>query len=88
VHQRLLGQKRKCRCLRFIAPCACFSAMELFCRELGTNCRRGVALSCSVCTPRDQHHLVCIGCGRTEEFESAPVLTAGEAPAPAPRDFA
>lgn len=23
------------------------------------------------------HHLVCVGCGRTEEFESAAVLTAG-----------
>ncbi|HYP04127.1 MAG TPA: Fur family transcriptional regulator [Cyanobium sp.] len=27
---------------------------------------------------RDHHHLVCVGCGRTEEFESTEVLTAGE----------
>lgn len=26
---------------------------------------------------RDHHHLVCVGCGRTEEFESLPVLEAG-----------
>lgn len=26
---------------------------------------------------RDHHHLVCVGCGRTEEFESLPVLQAG-----------
>lgn len=28
---------------------------------------------------RDHHHLVCVGCGRTEEFESDEVLAAGEA---------
>ena len=27
---------------------------------------------------RDHHHLVCVRCGRTEEFESAAVLQAGE----------
>ena len=27
---------------------------------------------------RDHHHVVCIRCGRTEEFESEPVLAAGE----------
>ena len=27
---------------------------------------------------RDHHHVVCIRCGRTEEFESAPVIHAGE----------
>ena len=26
---------------------------------------------------RDHHHLVCIRCGRTEEFESTPVIEAG-----------
>ncbi|MBM5801720.1 MAG: transcriptional repressor [Cyanobacteria bacterium K_DeepCast_35m_m2_023] len=30
---------------------------------------------------RDHHHLVCVRCGRTEEFESAAVLQAGEAAA-------
>ncbi|MBW4530823.1 MAG: transcriptional repressor [Aphanothece saxicola GSE-SYN-MK-01-06B] len=30
---------------------------------------------------RDHHHLLCVRCGRTEEFESAPVLAAGEAAA-------
>ena len=27
---------------------------------------------------RDHHHLVCVRCGQTEEFESAAVLKAGE----------
>jgi Fur family ferric uptake transcriptional regulator len=30
---------------------------------------------------RDHHHLVCVRCGRTEEFENAQVLAAGEAAA-------
>ncbi len=30
---------------------------------------------------RDHHHLVCVRCGRTEEFESEAVLAAGEAAA-------
>jgi Fur family ferric uptake transcriptional regulator len=30
---------------------------------------------------RDHHHLVCVRCGRTEEFESGAVLAAGEAAA-------
>ena len=30
---------------------------------------------------RDHHHVVCIRCGRTEEFESEPVLAAGAAAA-------
>ena len=30
-------------------------------------------------THRDHHHLVCIRCGRTEEFENGAVLSAGEA---------
>ena len=30
---------------------------------------------------RDHHHLLCVRCGRTEEFESGAVLAAGEAPA-------
>ncbi len=30
---------------------------------------------------RDHHHLVCLRCGRTEEFESPEVLAAGEAAA-------
>ena len=30
---------------------------------------------------RDHHHLLCVRCGRTEEFESGPVLAAGEAAA-------
>ena len=30
---------------------------------------------------RDHHHLVCIRCGRTEEFESAQVINAGQAAA-------
>jgi Fur family ferric uptake transcriptional regulator len=27
---------------------------------------------------RDHHHLVCVRCGRTEEFENGAVLSAGE----------
>jgi Fur family ferric uptake transcriptional regulator len=27
---------------------------------------------------RDHHHLVCIRCGRTEEFENASVIDAGQ----------
>ena len=30
---------------------------------------------------RDHHHLVCVRCGRTEEFENGAVLAAGEAAA-------
>ncbi len=30
---------------------------------------------------RDHHHLLCVRCGRTEEFESGSVLAAGEAAA-------
>ncbi len=32
---------------------------------------------------RDHHHLVCVRCGRTEEFENPSVLAAGEAAAAA-----
>jgi len=53
--------------------------MELL-RELELARRGGVAFELFSDTHRDHHHLwVCIGCGRTEEFESAPGLTAGGA---------
>jgi len=31
----------------------------------------------AVADHRDHHHIVCVRCGRTEEFESDPVLQAG-----------
>ena len=34
-----------------------------------------------VCHTPDHHHLVCVSCGRTEEFESEQVLDAGRAAA-------
>ena len=79
VHQQLLDQESKVslatiyRTLRLLVEMGFLQELEL--SEAG---RRFELLSGD---HRDHHHLVCIRCGRTEEFESAPVIHAGEAAA-------
>lgn len=76
VHQRLLGAEERVSLATVYRTLRLLSAMELLRElELPEGGRRFELFSD---THRDHHHLVCIGCGRTEEFESAPVLAAGE----------
>ena len=79
VHQRLLrGQERVSlatvyRTLRLLSSMGLLQELEL--PEGGRRFELASAVH------RDHHHLVCVRCGQTEEFESAPVLQAGEAAA-------
>ena len=79
VHQRLLDAESRVslatvyRTLRLLVEMGFLQELEL--SEAG----RRFELASS--DHRDHHHLVCIRCGRTEEFESAPVIQAGQAAA-------
>ncbi len=76
VHQRLLAQQEKVslatvyRTLRLLSSMGLLQELEL--PEGG----RRYELACDA--HRDHHHLVCVRCGCTEEFEDAAVLLAGE----------
>lgn len=76
VHQQLLDSETKVslatvyRTLRLLVEMGFLQELEL--SEAG----RRFELSSG--DHRDHHHLVCIRCGRTEEFESAPVIDAGQ----------
>lgn len=76
VHQQLLESESKVslatvyRTLRLLVEMGFLQELEL--SEAG---RRFELASLD---HRDHHHLVCIRCGRTEEFESAPVIDAGQ----------
>ena len=49
---------------------------ERFLQELELT-ESGRRFELAVADHRDHHHIVCVRCGRTEEFESEPVLQAG-----------
>jgi Fur family ferric uptake transcriptional regulator len=76
VHQRLRrGEERISlatvyRSLRLLSSMGLLQELEL--------AEGGRRFELSGEAHRDHHHLVCVRCGRTEEFESAAVLQAGE----------
>ena len=76
VHQRLLqGGERVSlatvyRTLRLLSSMGLLQELELP--------EGGRRFELASDTHRDHHHLLCVRCGRTEEFESAAVLAAGE----------
>jgi len=79
VHQRLRrGEERISlatvyRSLRLLSSMGLLQELEL--------AEGGRRFEVSGAAHRDHHHLVCVRCGRTEEFESAAVLQAGDAAA-------
>ena len=79
VHQQLLEGEAKVslatiyRTLRLLADMGFLQELELS--------EAGRRFELSSADHGDHHHLVCIRCGRTEEFESIPVITAGQAAA-------
>ena len=79
VHQRLLGEKERVslatvyRTLRLLSSLGLLQELELP--------EGGRRFELAGDAHRDHHHLVCVRCGRTEEFESGEVLAAGEAAA-------
>lgn len=76
VHQRLLGSQERVSLATVYRSLRLLSSMELL-RELELP-EGGRRFELASDTHRNHHHLVCIGCGRTEEFESSAVLAAGE----------
>ena len=76
VHQRLRGGEERIslatvyRSLRLLSSMGLLQELEL--------AEGGRRFELSGEAHRDHHHLVCVRCGRTEEFESAAVLQAGE----------
>lgn len=79
VHQRLLRSGERVslatvyRTLRLLSSMGLLQELEL--------AEGGRRYELAGDAHRDHHHLVCVRCGRTEEFESAAVLDAGEAAA-------
>jgi Fur family ferric uptake transcriptional regulator len=75
VHQRLLREQERVslatvyRTLRLLSSMALLQELELP--------EGGRRFELAGDAHRDHHHLVCVRCGRTEEFESAVVLAAG-----------
>ena len=75
VHQQLSEMNLKVslatvyRSLRLLADMGFLQELELT--------ESGRRFELVVADHRDHHHIVCIRCGRTEEFESEPVLQAG-----------
>ena len=75
VHQQLAGLQLKVslatvyRTLRLLADMGFLQELELS--------EGGRRFELAVAEHRDHHHVVCIRCGRTEEFESESVLRAG-----------
>ena len=76
VHQRLLGDQERVSLATVYRTLRLLSSMGLLQElELPEGGRRFELASDS---HRDHHHLVCVRCGRTEEFENTGVLIAGE----------
>ena len=76
VHQRLLAQAEKVSLATVYRTLRLLSSMGLLQElELPEGGRRYELASDS---HRDHHHLVCVRCGRTEEFEDGAVLQAGD----------
>ena len=75
VHQQLAQLELKVslatvyRTLRLLADMGFLQELELT--------EGGRRFELAVADHRDHHHVVCIRCGRTEEFESEPILAAG-----------
>ena len=79
VHQRLLGAEARVSLATVYRTLRLLSSMGLLQElELPEGGRR---FELAGDTHRDHHHLVCVRCGRTEEFENPAVLAAGEAAA-------
>lgn len=79
VHQRLLGTEGRVSLATVYRTLRLLSSMGLLQElELPEGGRRFELAGAS---HRDHHHLVCVRCGRTEEFENAAVLAAGTAAA-------
>jgi len=75
VHQRLLRAEERVSLATVYRTLRLLSSMGLLQElELPEGGRRFELAGAS---HRDHHHLVCVRCGRTEEFESAAVLKAG-----------
>jgi len=80
VHQRLLRAEERVSLATVYRTLRLLSSMELLRElELPEGGRRFELASDD--DHRDHHHLVCVRCGHTEEFESQAVLQAGEAAA-------
>jgi Fur family transcriptional regulator, ferric uptake regulator len=76
VHQLLLRSQERVSLATVYRTLRLLSSMGLLQElELPEGGRRFELASAA---HRDHHHLVCVRCGRTEEFESAAVLEAGE----------
>jgi Fur family ferric uptake transcriptional regulator len=76
VHQRLLRSDERVSLATVYRTLRLLSSMGLLQElELPEGGRRFELASAA---HRDHHHLVCVRCGQTEEFESAVVLEAGE----------
>ncbi len=76
VHQRLLRGEEKVSLATVYRTLRLLSSMQLLQElELPDGGRR---FELAGDTNRDHHHLVCVRCGQTEEFESHDVLKAGE----------
>jgi Fur family ferric uptake transcriptional regulator len=79
VHQRLLRSRERVSLATVYRTLRLLSSMGLLQElELPEGGRRFELASDA---HPDHHHLVCVRCGRTEEFESGAVLSAGEAAA-------
>ncbi|MCX5932315.1 MAG: Fur family transcriptional regulator [Cyanobacteria bacterium] len=75
VHQRLLRAEERVSLATVYRSLRLLSSMELL-RELELP-EGGRRFELASDGHRDHHHLVCVGCGRTEEFESSVVLDEG-----------
>lgn len=79
VHQRLMRSQERVSLATVYRTLRLLSSMGLLQElELPEGGRR---FELAGDAHRDHHHLVCVRCGRTEEFESGAVLAAGEAAA-------
>jgi Fur family ferric uptake transcriptional regulator len=77
VHQRLLRAQERVSLATVYRTLRLLSSMELLRElELPEGGRRFELANGD--HPRDHHHLVCVRCGQTEEFESQAVLQAGQ----------
>jgi Fur family ferric uptake transcriptional regulator len=80
VHQRLLRADERVSLATVYRTLRLLSSMELL-RELEL-AEGGRRFELAIDDDhRDHHHLVCVRCGQTKEFESEAVLSAGEAAA-------
>lgn len=75
VHQRLLRAEERVSLATVYRSLRLLSSMDLL-RELELP-EGGRRFELASDAHRDHHHLVCVGCGRTEEFESSVVLEEG-----------